>query len=405
MAQRNEQLGSNIRQFAVDKQEVSWRQQELFLHGNELKTITFDDTKPNMFFIQNPSDTIIHVGISHIPTVNTYEFRVNSHNTKAFGRPIRTNRLYLLNMTNVDVSITLFSVYDKFDLNILNDIDFDFNGLMEIKSDGFIKGFSNGVELPTGNNHIGSVTVRDSVLSEATNQILNKLSSHVNNTDVFDVLTSINNSVSKNDSLSNLYELLVQLDNKFTTHVNNTDVFDVLTSINNSVSKNDSLSNLYELLVQLDNKFTTHVNNTDVYDVLTTLKNVVSKDTNVIELCNKLDNVSQVIATDSMLIQLQDLLTDIYDMLIKISNPFINFEYLNNVTSFTFTASNDYILEFQYLCNDKLDTDIKVNDNTILTLFSGEKVTDFKIELAKDDVVTFVSTDGSYRLKYYVKGV
>ena len=365
MAQRNEQLGSNIRQFAVDKQEVSWRQQEIFLHGNELKTITFDDTKPNMFFIQNPSDTIIHVGISHIPTINTYEFRVNSHNTKAFGRPIRTNRLYLLNMSNVDVSITLFSVYDKFDLNILNDIDFDFNGLMEIKSDGFIKGFSNGVELPTGNNHIGSVTVRDSVLSEATNQILNKL----------------------------------------TSHVNNTDVFDVLTSINNSVSKNDSLSNLYELLVQLDNKFTTHVNNTDVYDVLTTLKNVMSKDTNVIELCNKLDNVSQVIATDSMLIQLQDLLTDIYDMLIKISNPFINFEYLNNVTSFTFTASNDYILEFQYLCNDKLDTDIKVNDNTILTLFSGEKVTDFKIELAKDDVVTLVSTDGSYRLKYYVKGV
>lgn len=333
MAQRNEQLGSNIRQFAVDKQEVSWRQQEVFLHGNELKTITFDDTKPNMFFIQNPSDTVIHVGISHIPTVNTYEFRVNSHNTKAFGRPIRTNRLYLLNMTNVDVSITLFSVYDKFDLNILNDIDFDFNGLMEIKSDGFLNGFSNGVELPTGNNHIGSVTVRESVLSDTLNEILNKI--------------------------------------------------------------------------------TSHVNNTDVYDVVTTIKNVIGKDSTLVDLCDTLDNLLQVVGKDTSIINIYDSLTTIYQTLARLNDKLIDqtvdniidFNYKNKVTSFTFTALDNCILYFQYLCNDNLDTDIKVNNNTILTLFTGEKVTDFKIELAKNDVVTFVSSNGSYRLKYYVKGV
>ena len=105
----NEYRGSLV-QFPTSKQSMSWRQEDITIPANSMQTITFLDTKPNMFFVQNPSDAIIHVGISNLPTEKNYEFKINNNSTKTFGRPTGTARLYLYNISGSAVTVSLFSV-------------------------------------------------------------------------------------------------------------------------------------------------------------------------------------------------------------------------------------------------------------------------------------------------------
>lgn len=73
--------------------------------------------------------------------------------------------------------------------------------------------------------------------------------------------------------------------------------------------------------------------------------------------------------------------------------------YQNGVSEFTYAASSKEKIHFNYLINDGEDAQIKVNDNTIFTLYGGENLTDFEVELNSGDVITIV--DGTYRIKYF----
>ena len=157
----------SLNQFPVSNRN-SWRQEEVKISGNALKTITFTDTAPNMFFIQNPTDTVIHVGISHIPNSRNYEFRVPANSTITFGRPTATNQLYLLNKSNTEVTISLFSVYGDFDMSILQTLNVDLSSTPVF--DGIINGYGTGVSLPTGHNHIGTVAVDGNITTVASQE-------------------------------------------------------------------------------------------------------------------------------------------------------------------------------------------------------------------------------------------
>lgn len=155
MPNRAEQLGY-MQQFPVKTDAASWRQEDVTIGANELKTVTFNDTAPNMFFIQNTTDVALWVGITKIPTTESYERKIDANTCGTFGRPVPTRTLHILNNANKAVTITLFSVYDKFDITVLK--DFSFTGTIgSIVNDGIIKGFSGGVSLPYGTNHIGTV--------------------------------------------------------------------------------------------------------------------------------------------------------------------------------------------------------------------------------------------------------
>ena len=116
MATSREQTAP-FNQFRASQNMVSWRHQRVEVSGHGLKTLHFMDTNPNLFMIQNPTSATLYVGITTIPTVNNYEFKVAPNSSKTFGRPIPTDELYILNISNADVSINLFSVLDKFDLS------------------------------------------------------------------------------------------------------------------------------------------------------------------------------------------------------------------------------------------------------------------------------------------------
>ena len=73
--------------------------------------------------------------------------------------------------------------------------------------------------------------------------------------------------------------------------------------------------------------------------------------------------------------------------------------YQNGVTDFSYTASAKEKIHFNYLINDGEDAEIKVNDVTIFSFFSGENLTDFEVELNENDVISI--TGGTYRIKYF----
>lgn len=177
----------------------SWRESFVHLQGG-LNTIDFLDTNPNMFVVQNISGTDIYCSISTIPTNDNYEYLINKHSTVTLGRPTSTNKLHFFNPTNNPITLKIFSVQGEFDMNILKNVTVKLDTDAQIKTDGLIKGFGNGVSLPPGTNKIGQV--------EVTNQVdVDSLVDSVNSMKT--AMTNVNNDTT--DISDNMDTLLTNL--------------------------------------------------------------------------------------------------------------------------------------------------------------------------------------------------
>ena len=211
MATSREQTAP-MKQFRSGESQISWRHQRVDISGRGLKTIHFMDTTPNMFMIQNPTDATLYIGITNIPTETHYEWKVNPNTSKTFGRPIACDELFILNTTNADISINLFSVLDRFDLSLLTDmtVNLDRSIASEIKGDGIIKGFGAGVSLPAGTKHIGEVGI-DSDTSALINTLVgnfgtllkkNNVANSVNLFDINETLQTLAATISGGSSIN-----------------------------------------------------------------------------------------------------------------------------------------------------------------------------------------------------------
>ena len=135
----------------------TWRKDNVECKKGNVTTLWFKDTQPNIMFIQNDSDTDLFVSIDHIPTRNDYAFKVKAHNNRLVARPYKTAQLYILNDGGVDVSCTVWSIFDTFRPEMLNDFSVDKIDLAsatldemisELSYDGVVRGFANGVKVP-----------------------------------------------------------------------------------------------------------------------------------------------------------------------------------------------------------------------------------------------------------------
>ena len=135
----------------------TWRKDNVECKKGNVTTLWFKDTQPNIMFIQNDSDTDLFVSIDHIPTRNDYAFKVKAHNNRLVARPYKTAQLYILNDGGTDVSCTVWSIFDTFRPEMLNDFSVDKIDLAsatldemisELSYDGVIRGFANGVKVP-----------------------------------------------------------------------------------------------------------------------------------------------------------------------------------------------------------------------------------------------------------------
>ena len=135
----------------------TWRKDNVECKKGNVTTLWFKDTQPNIMFIQNDSDTDLFVSIDHIPTRNDYAFKVKAHNNRLVARPYKTAQLYILNDGGTDVSCTVWSIFDTFRPEMLNDFSVDKieigsatldEMISELSYDGVIRGFANGVKVP-----------------------------------------------------------------------------------------------------------------------------------------------------------------------------------------------------------------------------------------------------------------
>lgn len=153
-----------------------WETNNISIEGGEVKEISLDNSKPNMFVLQNANPVDINISLSHIPTLYNYEFQVKANTTDTFGRPSSTTKVYLFNTGSVTANVKLFSVNDTFDMNILKNTNVNIDGAtVTVEDNGVIKGFQAGVSLPSGNNKIGKVSL-DTNEYNAINQINTNLS-------------------------------------------------------------------------------------------------------------------------------------------------------------------------------------------------------------------------------------
>lgn len=73
--------------------------------------------------------------------------------------------------------------------------------------------------------------------------------------------------------------------------------------------------------------------------------------------------------------------------------------YENGVNSISYTSSKEETIYFNYLLNDGEDAEIKINGATVLTVYSGEQLTDISFKLAANDIISV--TGSSIRAKYF----
>lgn len=135
----------------------TWRKDNVECKKGNVTTLWFKDTQPNIMFIQNDSDTDLFVSIDHIPTRNDYAFKVKAHNNRLVARPYKTAQLYILNDGGTDISCVVWSIFDTFRPEMLNDFSVDKieigsatldEMINELSYDGVIRGFANGVKVP-----------------------------------------------------------------------------------------------------------------------------------------------------------------------------------------------------------------------------------------------------------------
>ena len=155
-----------------------WETNNISIEGGEVKEISLDNSKPNMFVLQNANPVDINISLSHIPTLYNYEFQVKANTTDTFGRPSSTTKVYLFNTGSVTANVKLFSVNDTFDMNILKNTNVNIDGAtVTVEDNGVIKGFQAGVSLPAGTNTIGKVGLESSVSNTIT-EINTNLNTH-----------------------------------------------------------------------------------------------------------------------------------------------------------------------------------------------------------------------------------
>ena len=135
----------------------TWRKDNVECKKGNVSTLWFKDTQPNIMFIQNDSDTDLYVSIDHIPSKKDYAFKVKAHNNRLVARPYKTAQIYILNDGGTDVACTVWSIYDTFRPEMLNDFSVDKIDIAsatldelisELRYDGVIRGFANGVKVP-----------------------------------------------------------------------------------------------------------------------------------------------------------------------------------------------------------------------------------------------------------------
>lgn len=76
--------------------------------------------------------------------------------------------------------------------------------------------------------------------------------------------------------------------------------------------------------------------------------------------------------------------------------------YVNGVDSIEYAATDSSTIYFNYLLNDGSDVEVKINDTVVLSVYSGEQITDISFNLNSTDTITVSGEGANIRAKYFI---
>lgn len=182
----------------------TWRTDKIEIEAGEMKDFAFFDTKPNLFYLQNPDEFPIYIGLDYIPNVSKFEFKIEKNSSDVFGRPLPCSHIYLLNPSSKKMLITLYSIADMFNIEVLKNLHVDLSN-QKLNSNSIIAGFQ--VPLPKGDNKIGSVEIQPST-------------NHIGNVTLYDLGQNVSETLKSwtYTILSNIYKKVSNIsDNNIST--------------------------------------------------------------------------------------------------------------------------------------------------------------------------------------------
>lgn len=171
-----------LRQF---REYSTWRKHDIVIDPHEVYALNFTDSMPNIFVVNNPNTATLKIGISSIPRVDSYEFKVEYNTTETFGRPFGSAVIYILNDSSVPVKIGLFSIEKDFDPALLKNMNVSLAGYT-LEASSTIDGIKEGVMLPVRIDtdtfeKINLLHTDMTQLKEVVECIKNSMGSSVNN--------------------------------------------------------------------------------------------------------------------------------------------------------------------------------------------------------------------------------
>lgn len=346
----------------------SWREDTVSIEGGTLKTLTFLDTKPNMFFIQNPNKSVLKIGLRKTPTADKYEYLVNPNVTVTIGQPTGVNYMYIYNDSSVKADITIFSIFDKFDINILKNLNLlvDKESKFKVETDGIVKGFAGGVMLPYGTHTIGSVLIdgynENVSLPEGNNNI---------------------GSVDINTLPSLLWDDINNM--KANIYTGSEASYQMRKLLSGETTSPNLLYEMSGILQEIaDKNFTVDNVTVDNTEILTKLSTLETKLQNIYTYLSAVrDNTNRSEIRNAP----------------KIKGTVV---YGNNkAESLSYRATSSVTLRFGWLYNDGGIAHLKLNDVEILTIMAGEKFTGLDIPMANGDVLVLEADEPMFRYKYW----
>lgn len=197
-----------------DNINTKWRVSIVDIPPNSVKDILFANHKPNAFYIANNNNADLYISLTHTPTKTQHDLRLKRYDSDVFGRPIPTTAMYILNDSNEQVSVSVYSAENMFDMSVLKNFNvaIEESTLEAIAYDGVIRGVASGVKIPVEGTFTAQfpenlkvefpknaeVTVKGEVLSNLV-QIATFLSQLIGNEssgnykNLYSILEAINN--------------------------------------------------------------------------------------------------------------------------------------------------------------------------------------------------------------------
>lgn len=234
----------------------SWRKNIIECTSHNVTTLNFRDTRPNVMLVMNPTESEILCNLDSIPTEKHYDFRIKNHYARLVGKPVATSQVYFLNNSEENVTLQVYSIYDKnFDPSWLTDFSIENVNLGSESIQPIIDAIKNTPVkyggLATG---IPYVSVRDERLNASIDKLLSPNTAN-STTNLYSLLLVLDRVVSgKNlEGYSNFSTIIAKLESIFNKDcaVDGTSFGAVLLN-NEEPSGDNRLLGLYNVIQKLD---------------------------------------------------------------------------------------------------------------------------------------------------------